>query len=177
MIIGILGKKSSGKTTLAQAIAMETEVSLYAFADPLKSVCEIVYGLDWDQLHGDKKEVIDPRYNCTPRQIMQFVGTELFRKNPLPSHASNVWIDCFHRTVKGASGVTTLIHDVRFKDEAAAIKEAGGVLIRVTRPSLVSTDTHSSETESDTIVEDVIFDNSGTLDDVARWAAAFIRSK
>ena len=58
-LIGIIGKKSSGKTTLGNRIAILLGGVEYAFADPLKSVCSIVYDLDHEQLYGEKKEVIE----------------------------------------------------------------------------------------------------------------------
>ena len=42
-----------------------------------------------------------------------------------------------------------VITDVRFNNEAEAIKERGGLLIRVNRPDANSSDTHISETELD----------------------------
>jgi hypothetical protein len=63
-ILALAGKKSSGKTTLAQFLAANrhelfgpgTEVKVYGFADPLKEFLRDVFGLTHEQLWGTEEE-------------------------------------------------------------------------------------------------------------------------
>ncbi|MEO2133369.1 hypothetical protein [Microbacterium sp.] len=65
--------------------------------------------------------------------------------------------------------------DVRFLDEAAIIRDNGGVLVRIIRPSTDSVaDAHRSETELDLIEVDHEVVNDGTLDDLAAKVRAIV---
>ena len=44
--------------------------------------------------------------------------------------------------------------DCRFQNEAYAIREQGGIIIRLERTDMIHTDTHQSETEMDSIIPD-----------------------
>jgi hypothetical protein len=74
-----------------------------------------------------------------------------------------------------ASGLTgyggaAVITDVRYRNEAEAVQKAGGILVRIVRPGLTSTDTHSSETELLDYPTDFAVRNSGTADDLVELA-------
>lgn len=56
-----------------------------------------------------------------------------------------------------------VVTDVRFPNEADAIRDAGGVLIRLVRPSAGQGDAHPSETALDDYVENYRLSNTGTL--------------
>jgi hypothetical protein len=149
-IIGLTGYKGSGKDTAANFMWF-LGYKRFAFADNLKKICEIAFGLSHAQLHGNAKEIIDTRYNLTPRQIMQIVGTDLF-KNRFP----HIWINAFKNTY--IPGKCYVITDVRFEDEAQCIKECGGKIICINR-GLKRNDTHISERE---IPHDLRVTNTGT---------------
>lgn len=79
----------------------------------------------------------------TGREVMQFVGTEIFRKM-----YSKVWAEATIRKVLLENSDLAIITDCRFPDEAEATKNAGGKVIRLTR-EVYSEDTHESETALD----------------------------
>ena len=57
------------------------------------------------------------------------------------------------------------ITDVRFPNEAALIRAAGGVVWKVVRPNLaLPVDEHPSETSVDLVEADAVLVNDGTLD-------------
>ena len=93
MIIGIIGKKKVGKDTFANYICSNCNEDTFvkmAFADTLKTVCKEIFDLSDSQLHDTiQKDLIDPRWSMSPRQILQFVGTDLFRKH----FRESIWID------------------------------------------------------------------------------------
>ena len=75
-IIGFLGNKGSGKDTAGNYLVKHHNYKRYAFADPIKEIARHLFNLDDTQLYGDKKDMIDERWNLTPRTIFQRLGTE-----------------------------------------------------------------------------------------------------
>lgn len=77
------------------------------------------------------------------REVMQFVGTKLFRKM-----YSNVWVDATINNVLGDASQIALINDCRFPNEGDAIQAAGGKVIKLRRNE-DSSDKDESETAMD----------------------------
>lgn len=72
----LLGHKSGvGKDTLADSLSV-FNYSKGAFAHQLKSIVTRLYKLDYEQVYGEMKNVIDIRYGLTPRQILQKFGQD-----------------------------------------------------------------------------------------------------
>jgi len=176
LIIGITGKKFNGKDTLGKYLSKYGYKRL-AFADPLKDVLRDVFHFNDEQLYGEDKEKIDPYWKVSPRTIMQFVGTDLFRhqmKKILPDVGNNIWIEVIKRQIleiwKTNPDQKIVLTDLRFPNEIALIKEFGGIIIRVKR-NIDKNDNdfvvvHESETYIDTLNVDYDFDNNGTKDDL-----------
>jgi hypothetical protein len=78
----------------------------------------------------------------TAREVMQFVGTEVFRKM-IP----NVWGLATMNQIKRDDSDVAIVADVRFPDEVDIIKDNGGIVIRLTKNSFDSS--HDSETALD----------------------------
>jgi len=173
-VIGIVGHKRNGKDTIANVLINHNGYERYAFADPLKQACGIIFMLSDDQLYGDQKEVLDPRWNTSPRKLLQITGTDLFRNQlteliPEMNFGSDRTLWCYRFRLwleQQTEPKRIVISDTRFEDEADIIHSLGGVLVRVVRPSIVSNDTHPSETEQDKIVCDYTLINDGTLDEL-----------
>lgn len=89
----------------------------------------------------------------TAREVLQFVGTDIFRK----MHNS-VWIDLVMNKIASDKPEIAVIADCRFKNEADAIKRNGGVLIHLTRST--SEDSHKSENSLSGVNFDFTIDNS-----------------
>jgi hypothetical protein len=77
------------------------------------------------------------------RELMQFIGTEIFRKM-----SGNVWVDTTIRLIQAESPRLALIGDCRFPNEVEGIQKAGGKVIRFTRNPFPN-DKHPSETALD----------------------------
>lgn len=161
MLIGIIGKKESGKDTVGDYLVKNFEYQKYSFALPLKKVCKELFLLEDNQLTEHKlKEQIDIRWGMSPRQMLQKVGTDLIRNNI----DEDFWIKHFkfwYKTNKGNVVVT----DCRFQNEVDIIKELGGIIIKINRNTQRS-DKHISE-DVDTLKGiDYILDNNDTKENL-----------
>lgn len=154
-IIAFAGRKQSGKTTCSEFVANTFEGSLlgnariYNFADPLKrDICINILGLSYDQCYGSdekKNELVNCEWEgrqLTAREVMQFVGTDVFRKMQ-----NNVWADATINKITMEKPKLAIIADCRFPNEVDVIKRAGGLVIKLNRNPFNSD--HSSETALD----------------------------
>jgi len=168
-IIGVTGRKYNGKDTIANYLNNKYDYDQNAFAQPLKEICKTLFNFNQEQLYGTLKETPDPNwFNLTPRQVFQFVGTDLFRNkmNNLSSEfENNFWIKCMENKIKNSNNYI-VISDVRFPNEVEMIKKLGGIIIRVNRPNLENNElsNHPSETMIDTLKVDFDVTNDSTLD-------------
>jgi len=156
-IIGVAGNKGAGKTTLANNLKAATSGQCVpmALADPLKNICIDVLGLRREQVYGSEADKNTPtEYKArhlpaegsagnailTARQVMQRLGTEVFRRiDPL------IWAKALlRRAARLLPDEIAVVHDVRFPDEARAINDAGGKVIWLNRG--IVGDWHASET-------------------------------
>lgn len=188
VIIGLSGKKQSGKNSVCEGLLTRLGNSphslgwarMFSFADMLKEkVCidvmglthEQCYGTDedkntptsyrWEQLprevryanklgaeyapNGEVCRYIYPEGFMTARQVMQVVGTDVFRKY----FDDSIWVKATFRSIQKSSGIqVALISDVRFPSEVKGLIENGGYVIRLLR-DVCSGDSHSSETSLD----------------------------
>ena len=108
--IAFAGRKQSGKTTCSEFVAElfnnKTEpyniAKVYSFADPLKKdICMNILGMSYEQCYGSddqKNTITDIEWEgskLTARDVMQFVGTNIFRKMK-----HNVWTDTTINKIK-----------------------------------------------------------------------------
>ncbi len=145
MVIGLTGYARSGKNTIAEEFVNNAQFEQAGFADNLKSILyslnpyifnyglyvrlqNVVDGVGWDEA----KSIPDVR------ELLQRLGTEGGRT----ALGENVWIDGLFNKPHEAKIV---ISDLRFKNEADAIHERGGYVIRIDRPGVGPANGHSSE--------------------------------
>lgn len=76
----------------------------------------------------------------TAREVLQFVGTEIFR-----NMYQTVWIDALIRRIRKDKPDIALICDVRFDDEILALQEENAVVIGLLRDVHNSQGSHASE--------------------------------
>jgi hypothetical protein len=168
-IIGLTGYKRSGKDTIGNYLVNNYNFTRIAFADTLKEACKIIFGFTDEQVYGDDlKEINDEYWQHTPRDILQKVGSELFR-NRLPEICNNISDDIWIRSVEKKildlveNGHTKfIITDIRYQNEIDFIKKLNGVLWKVKRPVNLHNDTHESESNIDKFIGDYEFINDST---------------
>ena len=75
MIIGISGKKRSGKDTISDYLIQEYKFIKYGFADPIKDIAKIIFGFTEEQLYGNEKDIIDLRWGNIRLRTIYFPRT------------------------------------------------------------------------------------------------------
>lgn len=141
MIIGICGLIGSGKDTIADYLQNIHQFRRESFAHTLKDAVADIFGWDRELLEGRTKESrawreqVDPWWaerlnmpHLTPRWVLQYWGTEVARK----SFHDDMWIAALENKLRKTKD-DIVISDCRFPNEIKAIKDAGGIVIRVVR--------------------------------------------
>jgi hypothetical protein len=183
MIIGISGKIGSGKDTLSIVInyladksapdsfnRWEQPLEEYTYknkkyAENLKCMVCFLIGcnrIDLEDREFKEKELGEEWDGLTPRKILQLLGTEAGREIIHP----NIWVNSLFADYTTDSN--WVITDVRFPNEAQAIKDRGGIVIRIERPGGESHcgGAHASETALDDYDFDIVINNDGTIDEL-----------
>jgi hypothetical protein len=163
MIIGIRGAAGAGKSTAAKYLIERYGFKNGKFSGALKAMLRAFLryrGVDEEtierMIEGDLKEVRSPHLNgATPRWAMQSLGNEWGR-------------DCIHRTLwvdtemhVTASVDRLVFDDVRYGNEADAIRERGGLIIEIQRNSEERPDVGEHASEVQEIKPDLIVKNTG----------------
>lgn len=142
MIIGISGKKQSGKTTVATYLARALNGEIASFASVLKDTVLEHFGGSYAGCFVDK--TLPWKYGLTYRQLLQKLGH--FGRTLSPTF----WVDLAMRGI--GSNKHYIFDDLRFPEEAKAILERGGQIIRLTGGD------HSDMDTSETALDDYPFD-------------------
>jgi hypothetical protein len=161
----------------------------YALADALKSICIDVLGLNralcygsnddkntlthlkWEDMPGlsevySGEELAAKRGLMTVREVLQYVGTKVFRRMFDPC-----WINACFARIAADNVRIAVITDVRFPNEVVAIQSRGGYVVRLSRA--IHKDADSSETALDDYPKDAYWlyvDNANMTADAANAA-------
>jgi hypothetical protein len=185
-IIAFAGRKQSGKTTSAEFVTKlfweHGDSKIYNFADPLKRLCMDILGLEYRQCYGSDEEK-NELVNCfwdnrqlTAREVLQIVGTDMLR-----TMQQYVWSNATIRKILIEKPDVAIIADCRFPNEVNAIKNVGGIVIKLSRNPYNSF--HSSEIaldpdEYDQNNFDLIIDNQDiSIDDQNKIIHTFLQQK
>jgi hypothetical protein len=140
MIIGICGLIGAGKDTIADYLVNIHQFRRESFANSLKDAVAHVFNWERELLEGRTKqsrewrEQPDPWWSTrlgqpiTPRWVLQYWGTEVCRK----AFHDDIWIASLENKIRNSRD-DIVISDCRFPNEIKAIKDAGGIVIRVVR--------------------------------------------
>lgn len=139
------------------------------WAGKLKTIASLLTGIETEKFEDQefKKTELGPEWNCNPpgkigwvhrqpmtvRDFLQKLGTEGLRTG---LH-ENTWVNALMTDYEGLYDMDTdrttwpnwIITDTRFPNEAQAIKDAGGIVIRIDRPGYTAVNAHPSETALD----------------------------
>lgn len=180
-LIGITGRISSGKNTVADIIKEESGYAweLKAYAYKLKLICSIILNVPVEKFEDRefKQSRLGEEWgNITVREMLQKIGTDCMRDGL----TENVWTNSlfteyqkipykYINQMDSFRFPNWVVTDVRFPNEAEEIKARGGIIIKVVRPSELeenseSIKSHASETSMDDYECDFYLQNNGTLE-------------
>lgn len=163
-LIGLVGKKRSGKDTFAQFTGFQK----VALADPLREAAlgldpivvgdvtnglrlsDLVNEIGWEEAKDRYPEV---------RRTLQRLGTESIRALD-PTFWTRIATQRIIETRD--AGMPVVVTDVRYPNEVDMIRALGGTVIRVVGRGQGG-DAHPSETALDEVEVDIELDNSGSL--------------
>jgi hypothetical protein len=174
-IIGLYSPApQSGKTAVANMLAQEGFRAL-SFASPLKRMaCEFLVNLGYGETESTKlvwvdKSFVVPEVGCSVRRILQTLGTEWGREQI----TDDVWVRCWEAQASRHDRV--IADDVRFLNEAQAVKAKGGQMWKVVRPSSTHDGRHISEGGLDDWDRfDAVIQNDGSLSDLRAKVLALL---
>lgn len=151
IIIAFTGKKGCGKSTAVTTAALHLKkyfkIHNISFAAPLKTLITDVFCLSNNECYDTTlKEVTLEHWNVSPRELMQKIGTDLFRNHldkvcpDLKMPAETIWSSNVYCKIKqiefenrrnNITNSFVLIDDCRFNDEYNTIKRLGGIVIKI----------------------------------------------
>lgn len=184
MIIGLVGRRETGKDTVANYLVERYAFKNHKFAGPLKGALAALFGLTDEHLEGALKEVKHPLWGVSPRAMMQFFGTDIMQvqmQRLMPdmgaTHAVRrlfMNLDAERETDTNSKGVDVVVSDVRFPHEVAALRARGALIVRIKRGSdrvldagaSDNVDHHISESGVDDLETDRTLDNTNTLEEL-----------
>lgn len=182
-VVGVTGRKGNGKDTLGNYLVTNYGYKRIAFADALKDACRCIFGFTEEQLYGSLKETTDEFWQTSPRRVLQFVGTDLFRDHLMeimPWINQNIWVEVVKKKIldewKTNPNTRFVITDVRFPNEIDLINQLNGITVRVSRPSInIDTDPHPSEIQIETLPVMHEISNEGTKEELFNNAVQFLQ--
>ena len=141
--MGLMGYKQVGKSTAAKYLEEKYGFKRVNFKDALVQeikdnfptlldLLAVLYNMSTDDLFQEKPPMM--------RALMQNYGTEV-RRGDSNSYWTQKWKE------SAVSSMNIVVDDVRFINEAQAVRDFGGILVRLERPDIISGGTHSSELE------------------------------
>lgn len=135
ILIGLCGAAGSGKGSAAKRLVDGYGYLELAFADPIYQAVSAITGMSVPLMkkRSNKEAPLPHCGGKSPRELLQLLGTEFGRG----MIHEDIWVMRTMRTValarkEGAEGC--VITDVRFDNEAVAIREEGGFILEITRP-------------------------------------------
>jgi hypothetical protein len=176
-IIAFAGQAGSGKDTAADILCGEAGYIRLSFAAPLKDALAAIFGWSRAALEGDTpesrawREKPDAWWSgrlgrvITPRGMMQEWGTGLGRAGFHP----DIWLASMERRLGAAlaAGVSVVVTDCRFENEAALLRAMGAHIIHIERADKQQRQQHISEAGISRVPADRVLLNNGTLEEYA----------
>ena len=167
-IIAFTGLKHTGKTTAADYLVSKYGFVKHGFKDALveeikERFPDLLREIQLQDSFGYTSfRTIDELFIHKPpliRTLLQNYGTEVRRKEDPAYWVEKWWWSVMeeyrdNNLVKFRVRHNTVVDDVRFINEAMAVEDCDGTIIRLTRPDLTTPDNHSSETEQSQIEVD-----------------------
>lgn len=164
MLIGFGYAARVGKDTACDYLCETHRFHRWSFACILKIAAGQIFGLSENQLYGSEKEVVDPRWGMSPREILQKLGTDCLRN----TFGKDVWVKALETDLESYGYTRACISDVRFQEEFDWVKSKGGICVKIERDTGVKISGADHESENALTHEtrwDYVISNNGSFED------------
>ena len=155
-IIALLGRSRVGKDTAAMILSKAFGFHILRLSSPIKDACSVLYDIPREHLDSAHKELVDPRYGRTPRDLM--VQMTAVVRECMPS-------DFFvTRLMSRARSPGIIIPDVRYQEDVDVLKTHDTLrplILKITRANAPVL--HAHEDPIDSMGADVVFKNDDDL--------------
>lgn len=163
-LVGLMGLAGAGKDTAADVLTREHGYRRRAFADGVRELALAADPIIGDDGNMCLSDLVGERgwdyakraYPDEVRGLLQRLGAGARRIDP------DIWVRRVVTLVDDQPDVPTVITDVRYPNEVAAIRDRGGVLVWVHRPGVTRLG-HESERAVSAADADVVVVNDGTV--------------
>jgi hypothetical protein len=189
-LIGLIGYKRSGKNTVADTLVECFGYRAIAFADPLREMALAI-----DPLVGSfplPGQLMPPADGWRLSEVLDAIGYEKAKEIPevrrfyqrlgtngVRALDPGFWLRLGEQRIDNLRSIErspVAVTDARFPNEANAIRNRGGWIVRVVRPGFEPEEgAHESETALDGYGEDFVVDNSRDLNFVAEQTLTIAR--
>lgn len=191
MIIAFSGYAGSGKDAAANIIrSMDPSFEIKKFSAKLKLVASILTGIPAQKFEDQefKRSFLGeewgsvqttPLNNIAPfsdidfnvlmsiREFLQKLGTDAIRDRlHKDAWVNALMADYIPPEMSENNSSRWVITDCRFPNEAAAVKQKRGVVVRIVRSEVDPVNSHPSETALDNWKYDYVIKNDGSLEDL-----------
>lgn len=174
--IGLVGYAGCGKDSVA-AHLMRRGFTRVAFASPVRDILmhmnplvtrdglrlrDLVEAQGWDTAKRQFPEV---------RELLQRLGAGV-----RAALGESVWLDHALRRVDALSG-PVVVSDVRYRNEALALRSRNFLLVLVQRPGVGPANSHQSEVDIPVELADAVLSNDGSIPELHAAVDALLRGE
>lgn len=155
----VLHQLKSGHLKFIPANMNQTPVHLIASSITVKMLTAILAGSEW---------FAPCVYKCSPRQILQWWGTEAIRMGAYDA----AWIDAVEHDINTSGADVAIVSDARFDNEVSQLVkdyrlQSNVITVRVHRGNKEKVATHVSEAGISNNLVDYEISNDGSIQDLA----------
>lgn len=180
-IIALTGANRVGKDTMANLFVAKGFRHI-KISQPLKEIIKNLFHLDDYHIETDAKDTEHVFYGKTSRQLMQWLGTDVFQHSMstfIPSLGRRFWIEHTNQVINQNPSVPFVISDLRFLHEYESLRETFGdrlVVVRIVRP-FSSFGTQESDVSYLQIPFSYQYHNEGTKRAMQDWVDSWMEQK
>jgi tRNA uridine 5-carbamoylmethylation protein Kti12 len=174
-IVLLCGYKGSGKDIFAKHLESKYEYTHMKISQPLKESVKILFDFNEDQIEGNLKDVVDNRWNITPRDALIYIGTDIFQSNIKRSFWINILYDKIQEKIMTTDSENIVVSDLRFLHELSRFQDLKYKypnvtlsIVKIVRPNLkiyYNGMNHESETDHLKFKFDKIIENNDVIEE------------
>jgi hypothetical protein len=184
MLVALTGYARAGKDTFGTVLGVTYGFKRVAFADALKRmamrldpILEVEPDLDTAPYKARLSQICEmygglekaKSLDCV-RQYLQQLGVEARE-----TFGRDAWVKAARLDEALEEYGEVVVTDCRFRNEAQAVKDLGGYVVRVTRPGVTAVNGHISEHDLDDWKVDATVSNGGSILDLNAQAGSLMR--